>query len=49
MVLEKLSEEEFEQALEDLERKGLIESYEKDGETYYRATDPTIESDLFEK
>ncbi|EMA68845.1 hypothetical protein C461_04422 [Halorubrum aidingense JCM 13560] len=43
MESEKLSEDEFEQALEDLIRMGLVESYEQDGETYYRATDPTLE------
>ncbi|ELZ41872.1 hypothetical protein [Halorubrum tebenquichense] len=42
MEREKLSKEEFDQALDDLERLGLIESYEEDGETYYRATDPSI-------
>ena len=40
METEKLCEEEFDQALEDLERLGLVESYEEDGETYYRTTEP---------
>ncbi|SMO81379.1 hypothetical protein [Halorubrum cibi] len=43
MESDKLSEEEFEQALDDLIRMGLVETYEEDGETYYRATDPTLD------
>jgi len=43
MQPEKLTEDEFEKALENLSRMGLIESYEEDGETYYRATDPTVD------
>ena len=45
MESEKLSEDEFEQALEDLIRMGLVESYEEGGETHYRATDPTVDLD----